>query len=58
MNRLLDARLLGGVVVGFLLALPDYNLPLQPLKGRLLTPKLLGFIPYALGWKRPPRTRP
>jgi GNAT superfamily N-acetyltransferase len=42
---------------GFLLALPDYNVPLQPLKGRMLTPKLLGFIPYVLGWKRPPRTR-
>lgn len=43
--------------VGFLLALPDYNIPLKPLAGRLLTPKLLGFIPYLLGWKRPPRTR-
>jgi ribosomal protein S18 acetylase RimI-like enzyme len=43
--------------VGFLLALPDYNVALKPLEGRLLTPKLLGFIPYLLGWKRPPRTR-
>lgn len=43
--------------VGFLLALPDYNLPLKPLRGRLLTPKVLGFIPYLLGWKCPPRTR-
>jgi GNAT superfamily N-acetyltransferase len=43
--------------VGFLLALPDYNIPLQPLQGRLLTPKALGFVPYVLGWKRPPRTR-
>jgi hypothetical protein len=43
--------------VGFLLALPDYNVPLKPLQGRLLTPKLLGFIPYLLGWKCPPRTR-
>jgi hypothetical protein len=43
--------------IGFLLAMPDYNIPLKPLKGRLLTPKLLGFIPYALGWKCPPRTR-
>jgi len=43
--------------VGFLLALPDYNLPLKPLQGRLLTPKVLGFIPYLLGWKCPPRTR-
>ena len=43
--------------VGFLLALPDYNVPLKPLQGRLLTPKVLGFIPYLLGWKCPPRTR-
>jgi GNAT superfamily N-acetyltransferase len=39
--------------VGFLLALPDFNEPLKPLRGRLLTPRLLGFLPYALGWKRP-----
>lgn len=43
--------------VGFLLAMPDYNIPMQPLRGRLMTPKLLGFLPYALGWKYPPRTR-
>jgi hypothetical protein len=43
--------------VGFLLALPDFNVALKPLQGRLLTPKLLGFIPYLLGWKCPPRTR-
>ncbi len=43
--------------VGFLLALPDYNVALQPLRGHLLTPKVLGFIPYLLGWKCPPRTR-
>ncbi len=43
--------------VGFLLALPDYNIPLKPLQGRLLTPKVLGFIPYLLGWKVLPRTR-
>ena len=47
----------GSEPVGFLLAMPDYNIALQPLRGRLLTPKLLGFIPYALGWKCPPRTR-
>jgi GNAT superfamily N-acetyltransferase len=47
----------GAEPVGFLLALPDYNVPLQPLRGRLLTPKLLGFIPYLLGWKCPLRTR-
>ncbi len=43
--------------VGFLLALQDYNMVLQPLKGRLLTPKVLGFIACLLGWKRLPRTR-
>jgi hypothetical protein len=43
--------------VGFLLALPDYNVAIQPLRGRLLTPKLFGFLPYVLGWKCPPRTR-
>ena len=43
--------------VGFMLALPDYNMALQPLRGRLLTPKLLGFLPYLLGWKCPTRCR-
>lgn len=47
----------GSEPVGFLLALPDYNLPLKPLRGHLLTPRLLGFIPYLMGWKCPPRTR-
>ena len=35
----------GAEPVAFLLAMPDYNIPLKPLQGRLLTPKLLGFIP-------------
>jgi len=43
--------------VGFMLALPDYNFALQPLRGRLFTPKLLGFLPYLLGRKCPPRCR-
>jgi len=43
--------------VGFLLALPDYNIALKPLHGRVLTPRIFGFIPYLLGWKRPTRTR-
>ena len=43
--------------VGFMLALPDYNLALQPLRGRLLTPKVLGFLPYLLGRKYPSRCR-
>jgi ribosomal protein S18 acetylase RimI-like enzyme len=47
----------GSEPVGFLLALPDYNMPMQSLRGHLLTPKLLGFLPYVFGWKRPTRTR-
>jgi GNAT superfamily N-acetyltransferase len=47
----------GNEPVGFLLAMPDYNIPLKPLHGRLLTPKLFGFLPYLFGWKYPPRTR-
>ena len=43
--------------VGFMLALPDFNVALKPLRGRLLTPRLLGFVPYVLGWKRPPVCR-
>ncbi len=47
----------GGEPVGFLLAMPDYNIALQPLRGRLLTPKLLGSLPVLLGWRKPDRTR-
>jgi GNAT superfamily N-acetyltransferase len=47
----------GAEPVGFLLALPDYNVALKPLRGRLLTPRLLGFLPYLLRWKYPPRCR-
>jgi len=43
--------------VGFLLAVPDFNQPLQPLRGRLLTPRLLGFLPYLFGWKTPDMAR-
>ena len=39
--------------VAFMLALPDYNIALKPLRGRLCTPKLLGFLPYLFGWKYP-----
>jgi ribosomal protein S18 acetylase RimI-like enzyme len=39
--------------VGFLLAMPDFNQAFKPLKGRLLTPKFLGFLPYLAGWKVP-----
>ncbi len=43
--------------IAFMLAAPDFNIPLQPLRGRLLTPRLVGFLPYLLGWKYPPRCR-
>ncbi len=43
--------------VGFLLALPDYNTAIQPLRGRLLTPRLAGFLPYLLGRRCPPICR-
>jgi len=43
--------------VGFMLAMPDYNLAIQPLKGRLFTPKLLGFLPYLFQRKYPTRCR-
>jgi len=43
--------------VGFLLALPDFNEALQPLRGRLLSPGLLRALPYLFGWKRPKRIR-
>jgi hypothetical protein len=47
----------GSEPIGFLLALPDYNVGIKPLRGRMLTPKLLGFIPYVLGWKYPDMVR-
>jgi len=39
--------------VGFMLAVPDYNEALQPLRGRLLTPRLFEALPYFLRWKFP-----
>jgi len=43
--------------VGFLLAVPDLNPVLQPLRGRLLTPRVLGALPCLLGWRQPSRAR-
>jgi GNAT superfamily N-acetyltransferase len=43
--------------VGFLLALPDFNQAMKPLRGRLLTPALFRFLPYLFGWKRPSTVR-
>lgn len=42
-----------GEVAGFLLALPDANEILQPLRGRMLSPGLIRALPYLLGWRRP-----
>ncbi len=46
-----------GEPIGLLLAFPDYNLALKPLRGRLLTPALLKVIPYWLGLRRPALAR-
>jgi GNAT superfamily N-acetyltransferase len=43
--------------VGFLLALPDYNEAIQPLRGRLCTPRLGGFLLHLMGWRCPSRVR-
>jgi GNAT superfamily N-acetyltransferase len=43
--------------VGFMLALPDYNIPFKPLKGRLLSLNLFKTLPYFLGMKLPHRCR-
>lgn len=43
--------------VGFLLAMPDFNQAFKSLKGRLLTPRFLRFLPYLLGWKVPDACR-
>jgi hypothetical protein len=43
--------------VAFMMTLPDYNEGMKPLKGRLLTPKLIGFLAYLLGWKKPKMVR-
>ena len=39
--------------VAFMMSLPDYNEAMKPMKGKLLTPKILGFLAYLLGWKKP-----
>lgn len=47
----------GDEPVGFMLAMPDYNIPLRLLRGRLFTPRLISFLPYLFGVKRPHRCR-
>jgi ribosomal protein S18 acetylase RimI-like enzyme len=39
--------------VGLLLAVPDFNQAIRPLKGRVLTPRILTLLPYLLRWKVP-----
>ncbi len=57
MEGLIWVAEVGTEPVGFLLAVPDYNIAIQPLRGHVLTPRILGFLPYVLGWKHLPRTR-
>ena len=42
-----------GEPVAFMMSLPDFNEAMQPLKGKLLTPKIFNFLRYLMGWKRP-----
>ena len=46
-----------GRPAGLLLAIPDVNEALGPLKGELLRPPLLRALPMLLGWRRPERFR-
>ena len=43
----------GSEVAGFLLAVPDANEIIQPLRGRLLSPGLWRALPYLAGWRQP-----
>jgi hypothetical protein len=43
--------------VGFLLALPDFNEALKPLRGRLVSSGLFKFLPYLFRWKTPASVR-
>ena len=47
----------GGAPAGLLLAVPDLNEALGPLRGSLLTPAIFGALPMLLGWRRPQRFR-
>lgn len=46
-----------GEPVAFMLSLPDWNVALQPLRGRLLTPKIFNFLLFLLRKKRPTMAR-
>ena len=46
-----------GEAVGLLLAVPDVNEVLGPMRGRLISPALIRALPVLLGWRRPARMR-
>ncbi len=46
-----------GEPVGFMLAVPDFNEAIKPLRGSLWTPRVLGLLPYVLGRKVPASCR-
>lgn len=46
-----------GTPVGFMLALPDYNIAFKYLRGRLLSRGLVRALPYLAGWRVPHRCR-
>jgi len=46
-----------GEGVAFLMSVPDFNQVLKPLRGRLLTPRVISVLPYLLGWKMPSQAR-
>ena len=46
-----------GQPAGLLLAIPDVNEALGPLRGELLRPALIQALPMLLGWRRPKRFR-
>jgi hypothetical protein len=40
-----------GEALAFMFSLPDYNEAIKPLRGKILTPKIFGFLKYLMGWK-------
>jgi len=57
MEGLVWMAMVKGAPVGLLLAVPDVNEVLGPMRGRLLTPAVFGALPVLLGWRRPRRMR-
>jgi len=47
----------GGKPAGFLLAVPDVNEALGPLRGQLLSFSLIRALPILMGWRRPKKFR-